>query len=148
MPKPTTIYLLTSGQYSDYSVDAAFTTRAEAERAAELHEKDKRWGDARVEEYVLYDRCPDFTTVYKVGVRLYEDGTTDMDEDVRTHLPWNHFDGPHLNGRPKVSSGRWFSSTTHPKKNIYISGYGSTLESTRKAVFDRVAQEKAKLAGI
>ena len=47
------IYIVTSGEYSDYGIEAVFTDKYEAEKYCAT-ENLSRWSDCRVEEYEVY----------------------------------------------------------------------------------------------
>jgi hypothetical protein len=66
------VFAMSSGSYSDYSIDALFTTRKLAE-AAVTATKESYKGPF-VEEFELYDHIPEIVTVYGVIQDLFDDG--------------------------------------------------------------------------
>ena len=56
------VYVVTSGEYSDYRIVKIFTDKAKAEKYAELYQKTDCWADnTQVEEYEIYDDCFEVT---------------------------------------------------------------------------------------
>lgn len=53
----STIYLVTSGEYSDYRIEGAFSTEDKANAFAATFERG--YGDTRVEDYTLDERTPE-----------------------------------------------------------------------------------------
>lgn len=78
------IYIVTSGEYSDYSILAAFLDETKAEVFVEKYNRgrvDKQgvchYGEAIIEEYE--DGIPfDFETMNLYAVRFYHDGSHDI----------------------------------------------------------------------
>ena len=48
-----TIYVITSGEYSDYCVDSVWTDKVEAERICALYNRGRLYSDYRIETYPL-----------------------------------------------------------------------------------------------
>ena len=67
----TTIYVVTQGNYSDYSIVGVFSSKEEAQRVVEL-ENNNSWDDAKIEEYELND--PSLSRV-RIRVDMHKDGT-------------------------------------------------------------------------
>lgn len=92
MNEPTTIYVVTCGDYSDYGIDAMFSTREKAEKYME-HSVDFS-GSMRIEEYVLDSEEPDMSEkLYEVRInyntfdnKIYNINSSDsLDTDVLTN---------------------------------------------------------------
>jgi hypothetical protein len=50
------VYVVTRGEYSDYSIEKVFLDKEKAEKYAELYEKTNRYADnVNVEEYTIFD---------------------------------------------------------------------------------------------
>jgi hypothetical protein len=49
------VYVVTRGEYSDYSIDKVFLDKEKAEKYAELYSKGNCYDTTRVEEYIVYD---------------------------------------------------------------------------------------------
>jgi hypothetical protein len=50
------VYVVTSGEYSDYHIVKVFLDKAKAEKYAEVYKKTESWADSvGVEEYIIYD---------------------------------------------------------------------------------------------
>lgn len=62
------VYLVTSGEYSDYSIDAVFSTREKAERY--IQREPPEFGEARVEEFEVDGQHLDTRLHYRVDSRL------------------------------------------------------------------------------
>lgn len=53
-PKDKKIFLVTSGEYSDYGINAIFSTRKKAQSYIDTHVKNKQgWGEFEIEEWLL-----------------------------------------------------------------------------------------------
>ena len=81
----TTIYVVTEGYYSDYSILGVYSTKEKAEQFAA---KTRKYTDRHIEEYILdagYDLAVKGWTVFQVPLRI-SDG----------HCPNNHIwnEGP------------------------------------------------------
>ena len=66
------VYVVTSGEYSDYGINAVFSTEELANAAVDVVNKDRKYDHARVEVYEL--DAVDFTvpgmTLYNVRMKL------------------------------------------------------------------------------
>ena len=92
------VYIVTAGEYSDYSIRAVFSNKANAKRFAEANQTE--WYEFRVEEYLLDnvetqpgDRCY-FGRVAKSG-ELFDIRTSYCDADelykVQRDLKGNYY---------------------------------------------------------
>lgn len=72
------VYIVTSGSYSDYSIRAVFTRKADAEAliAEWNEEKDYRANDASVEEWLIDDEVRPDERYRRIRVLLDENGNT------------------------------------------------------------------------
>lgn len=52
----TTIYVVTSGDYSDYQIHGVFSTAAKAQAFID-HEREQMWGAAEIEQWTLDEYC-------------------------------------------------------------------------------------------
>lgn len=96
MPKRT-IYVVCSGEYSDYRVHAAFIDKATAEAASKLEHDYQGY---YVEERILYDTVPKVITVWQRTAGLGKDGRWGKfgyDDEAKAHKgpefdpPWTWF---------------------------------------------------------
>lgn len=62
-----TVFLLTSGEYSDYTVHMAFPTRELADQACEVANSSRGYASFGVEEYPLLEEVPKLVTVYNMS---------------------------------------------------------------------------------
>ena len=132
------VYLLTSGEYSDYRVLAAFSTREAAEAAQGIYDAERRnLDESRVEEYQLLDE-PTRTEVHTHTLIWARDYPR------RDSPAW---------GSPEVEWG------VHGEEVEDLRGRGSgpvigvkaralTAERAAKIAHDRAAELKARAAGI
>ena len=49
------VYIVTSGDYSDYSIDSVFSTREAAEKRCAVWRQEELWDEPIIEEYELED---------------------------------------------------------------------------------------------
>ena len=49
------VYIVTSGDYSDYSIDSVFSSREAAEKRCAVWKQEKLWDEPIIEEYELED---------------------------------------------------------------------------------------------
>ena len=121
-----TVFVVTSGEYSDYSIDSVWPTREEANRRAAT------WG--QVEEYP-FGQIPSRERLYW---EAYLDSIT---EEVLVYSQQKVYSGPmswvgladyDINGK-KVINGRAF---------------GLTPEAARKALSDALAKFNAEALGL
>lgn len=122
-----TVYMVTSGEYSDYDVVAIFEHEADAERYVEA-----RMGE-RVEEMTLHAEFPTIHTVYRATIYKHGGGgrTATPGELRETH--WRS------DKRPEHR----FSET-----NWAFEAEGPDRERAVKSVSDRYAKWKAEQAGV
>ena len=105
------IYLVTSGCYSDYSVSAAFTDRAQAEAAVARHRGGDRYGSYDIEEFLLN---PDVLSTGMLAWRVeMEYGSGD-----RAKAGQMDFDGA-LEVIGKVATGEVFDRYEKPVRRIF-----------------------------
>jgi hypothetical protein len=127
-----TIYLVTSGEYSDYHVVAAFETRELAEEAARLFQVRDRWSDSvNVEEYPI----------------LTDASMRDDLVSFREYLSYHH--RSHHEGAEPAFSGLEDQSevvTQEHGRYGYVTVRSMTPERAQKIAQDRAAEEKARLA--
>ena len=67
------VYIVTSGQYSDYSIDSVFETRELAAAYIELRQKSAQWYDGSIEEWPLIGGEGQMEEVRLVELRWYPD---------------------------------------------------------------------------
>jgi hypothetical protein len=112
MKKSKTIYLVTSGDYSDYSVDGAYSSREKAQVCIDYQRnRHNSYVDYRIEEYVLdmyLDQLARGLAYYYVYFKDIMQG----DAKVQTDSP-SEDDGvgasySHFHGRPEsFGTGLW-----------------------------------------
>lgn len=132
-----TIYLVTSGEYSDYSVFAAFATRELADAFCEREKPYRRYDEYRVEEYAMLDTLPDAWTTHHADAILRDDGTVDSvrfwdgDRSVHPEDPYE------FRKHDAARGGEYL------RVNYYRSE-----DAARKALYDLAARIKAERAGV
>ena len=124
---PVIVYVITSGDYSDYTIDSIWTTREAAEREA------GGWGD--IEEYVLNDRVASPIIQWRARVDGYT-GAIIVDEKPQWQQEVK---------RTKI----WPATTAYPRKSIngfLGEGYGPSPEHARKSLADAIAKAASEVA--
>lgn len=115
---PDIVYIVTSGEYSDYGIDSVWTTREAAEEAASTDR------DARVEEWAV--------------------DTT----ETRTFLEWRARVTPgadvRVDDRPMQTNYHSRPEAYRASNGWYGWGYGPTPEHARKSLSDALAKAKAE----
>jgi hypothetical protein len=171
----TTVYLVTSGEYSDYGILAAFSTEEAADAyVAHLRSKE-RWSNARVETYPV-DRWLDVKDQHFWHVRIYEDvvdpatgaslkgetTVTKLEPDVTSeepipikkiyhqqHVVWFYHSGP----KAGTWSAGWEYGPLWDRTKLTQHDWGVALaaddeQHAIKIVAEMIAQERARLAGM
>lgn len=86
-----TIYIVTSGAYSDYSIDAVFLDRALADEYCRLDKERDSYDPARVEEWDVSDSVPSLTSYITIEVDYQgtakEYPRTVWEDDLPEHAP-------------------------------------------------------------
>jgi hypothetical protein len=126
------IYIVTSGSYSDYSIDEVFAHKADAERYAATTT------DSDVEEYELHESLPaERVTVYRMIATVTRAGASSPYEAEYQAFPGI---GAPRQGRPKVTfTGR----PADPRSaNLNVEGFdrGQVLQAFSDAVAAKVAE--------
>ena len=158
------IYLLTSGSYSDYRVEAAFANEEDAKAVAKSQDTYHRDAGFDVEEYVIYESIPERRVKYEVSadhraanvIRAHHGGpaTSEVEggwslwESSRPLWPWE-WDIP-ANCRAKSHTGN-LDLTPAPNGRIRDERWwfrvdGWDEEAVRKVVYDTITRCKAVLA--
>lgn len=101
------IYIVTCGEYSDYSILAAFLDKTKAEAFAQKYNRGhgtEHYDEARIEEFE--DGIPfDFETMNVYAVRFYDNGSHDI---VKKEL-YNIYDFQQTLPRVTISDTTFFS---------------------------------------
>jgi hypothetical protein len=128
------VFAMSSGEWSDYGIDALFTTRDLAEEAIRAKSAADRYV---VEEFELYDRIPEKVTLFSVYETLLDDGSTeDFSEDVESGYPWDNSEWFAENGSDRPT----FKSLRAPYLNgrgVRVVVSGRSREKVMKAYHDR-----------
>ena len=133
----TTVYIVSNREYSDGGTLAVFSTRENADNYVEIYNRNpNKWSEACTEEYELDEGM---TQLLKVGKTLYKFAVY---TDSRGNKP--------LEITSKVytmndEEWRSFNPTTHA---FVCSFTADTQEQANKIVYDWLAQEIAKVAGV
>lgn len=141
----TTVWAVTTGSYSDYSVKVLFTSKKLAEQhVTALREIGYDSYDAGVEEMALLDAEPKRVRVYYRWARIDADGDV-INERVEDSLDWEYGD---LWGIPKpIMSARTYHAPAYGKDTL-VEVRGSSKARVEKAYHDRIAQARAKILGV
>jgi hypothetical protein len=147
--KPKIIYAVTEGDYSDYRVQALFTTKALANEHAKSLTKD--YSTADVEEFLLFDRPVGKKTVYSINARIWPDGTVtsehrdrgDPKMDRSVQLEYGDY-----TGIPKPIMEARLLQAPYSGKDWLVRVSGTDKARVMKSFQDRVAQGRARTLGI
>ncbi len=133
MPEPRIVYAVTSGEYSDYRVEAIFEMQAGAEQAQRAGLGD---GIIEITYYPAGAPGPTAVTVWRAGGEVRLDGTGWTNEAYsRTEWTADPTFRPPI--RPRVQEHSMHAS-------ISVSAEALTKEAAEKAVSDRVAKLRAE----
>lgn len=156
-----TIYIVTSGEYSDYKIRAVFTDKKMAYDCAKLFEK----ADWRVEEHEdtqVIPLCYRWHATLDVDGRMttgeFDQPVTEQSNTMRmradsqgtlslhTFGTWGYVDkdGNHIGASRKGCGDRYTLLDTREG----LCAYGETEEHAKKNVTDAMAKAKAILAGV
>jgi hypothetical protein len=146
MSEPQKIYAVTEGDYSDYRVLALFTSE---ELAKQHTEEADLPGDfcpeeKKIEEFYLYDRPPEMKTVYHRIGRVDSDGKAIQDSTISER---RYEYGNYMGFIKPIMEARTYSARSHPNC-LQVSIIGSDSERVDKSFNDRMAEAKARQAGI
>ncbi len=134
------IWVLSTGSYSDYSVVAAFPTKALAEAAmnanATLDEELWSGNTYRVESLPLFIEPPQIVTTYSLSAEISDNGTVRLSPE-RTRREWE-FDQLYQSGpRPFV---RFVRAPVHKDKGGRLDVHGTDQRAVEQAFSDNVAR--------
>ena len=90
MSKPTKVWALSSGSYSDYEVSVLFTTEEAAEEAAK-EASASHYDRYNVEEFILYDGVPEMVTMHTMEFDVLDtnpSSVTSSEAKSVTRYPW------------------------------------------------------------
>ena len=142
-----TVYAVSSGTYSDYSVEALFTTKKLAdEHLAALGDR-----EASVETFLLFDAPPQRATVYSMNARILPDGEVVSENrrgpvnEVQERIVWEYGD---FDGRPKPIMEARTLHAPYAGKDWIVRVKGTDRKRVEKAFHDRVAEARARTLGI
>lgn len=130
-----TIYIVTSGEYSDYHIDAVFSKLEQAELYCATHEDDLDY--PRVEEYAVDEvtLCGSAKLMRRWTADVNSSGAiAEMDSALTFKT-----------GSAKVRPGQW------PYDGYYVeltTPNACSEDQARKAIFDHIAKYKAETNGI
>ncbi len=136
------VFAMSSGSYSDYSVDALFTTRELAE-AAVVATKKEDYSEPFVEEFELYDHLPDKVTVFVASQDLLDDGRFgEIEEESESGYEWEDAEryAEHGSSRPKFA---FYRAPRYESKGGGLRIEGRDRDSVMKAYHDRMREWKA-----
>lgn len=139
------VYAVSGGDYSDYRVEALFTTEA----LAEAH-KEAGAGD-RVEEFVLFDRAPVHVTIYSINGRVWPDGSVTREHhqggppEMDSRVEWEY--GSYW-GRPRAIMEARILQAPYSGKDWLVRVSGTDKAKVQKAFDDWLAQARARTLGI
>lgn len=133
------VWLVSSGSYSDYSVHAAFTTKELAEETASVfNAATDSWHDYFVEERPLLSRPGEMVTTWRASVNIWDDGTTSDMREVSARVE------PEVNllypEDAVPARWRWVRAPVHQGKGGRLEVSGVDLERVRRVFGDKRAE--------
>jgi hypothetical protein len=135
----TEAWIVTKGEYSDYSVMCVCDTKERAEQIVALYNGDSAfsYGDARVEAVIYLDREPKKLTTYFRQVQVWDDGHTDAERENQ-NVEWE-FDllWPE---RAKPVTWRWVRAPMHNNKGGRLEVAGTSAKRVAKVFSEKRAQ--------
>lgn len=141
----TTAYVVTSGDYSDYSVDLVFLDKAKAEAFVERMGGDE-YSRYRIEEYEVTEDGPEVRDRLSIVCSVMEDGTiTDT---------WYHMTAGEERLTPEWGRSDWCACESYAYVHlafasdnpdvVEVSAHGFDHDRVRKRYSELVAQTRAE----
>ena len=132
----TAIYIITSGEYSDYGINSVWSSKDKAEEICKLLNAGKMWNDFRVEEYPV-DEPLERNVFHMVrGFKVvYDFSENGMDVDVANVVFSDALFAPSPEARVTLTS-----------KAVIV--LGTSKEKCLRILFDTIAQKKAEDEGL
>lgn len=131
MTEKKTIWAVSSGEYSDYGVDAVFASRELAEgyvRILTENTSHLSYGDdRRIEEFTYYDALPDWKVILVARQTI---GDSPREYVERTWVSWE--------GETQVKANLW-----EHRGSVDIHVEGTDHQRVRKVFSEKLAQVKA-----
>lgn len=129
------VWLVSSGEYSDFRIEAAFSNEEAAEKYAGLH------SEYCVEDaQPLHDQCPDPVPVLHVHTLISRDAIEDPREEITNRVP-----GLDLDAAPIKVKGFRPRRPLHDRNDrITLTVEGTDHERVRKVYSERTAQALAR----
>lgn len=134
-----TIWVVSRGEYSDYSVLCACPTKKDAEKLAQRIRQPEPNSfsydrDARVEELPMLTGAAEPKEVLHLTETVWDDGTTEKHiERTRLEWPWT------TSGTPRVA-WRWVRAPMHNGRGGRLEVHGVDHRAVRRTFSDRRAQ--------
>lgn len=149
------VYIVTSGEYSDYGIDRVFLAESLAHRWVDLHQKPNCYGEPdshyRVEEYEVTEAMPEVTTIYTRRVLISKRTAHITSDDSSSSV----YEMVGLSREPEEIIRRGLvverRESTNPRINvpwITIWVRGTDKEKVDKVAQDHVAKERAQLLAL
>lgn len=130
------VYVVTSGSYSDYGIDAIFSTKELAETYVSRMDNNSSYSGYNIEEWPIDAGLPRLF----YGVRL----AREFDQENKK-----------LTEEAILSEMRPEHRVERPKTNVYLRGdswegiaWGSSYDVARKSLWDALAKAKAEKEGL
>ena len=131
MSEIKTVFIVTQGSYSDYSIVSVWDTLEEAQKHAPATTP---YGDASdIEEWVLNGQEERTVTQWRAHLDPHTEDIVVDEKATETAHPYHTEVRPH----PAMADLRWYGS-----------GYGPTPEHARKSLADALAQAKSEREGL
>lgn len=113
--KMKTVYLVTSGSYSNYGIEAAFSTRELAQKYIDATSSSDRWDAAEIEEWDLDDNAEKLIAGFKFYFgRINESG--DITELEECHSRYSNNEVPGFDAANSMYSSMMAKDKEHARK--------------------------------
>lgn len=140
------IYIVTSGEYSDYSIDSVFTDKAKAEACVELRNRASNYSVYDIEEWEADEEMP----FEAYSVRFYPKLIATGERKFASYVGESQ-----LERVPGVTVVKALPKATVNKvrladgSEVFMgAAFGLTYEKAEKSLWDALAKAKAEDAGL
>ncbi len=129
-----TVYVVTSGDYSDYGIQRVFLDADEANRYCEVENTSRLWSKADVEEYIVSELGEPLIT-HEISVTIAKDSPLDYGDSRRVY-----WDGLPDDKKLGLNCQYAYRLVGNYPARIFISAEDTDEDRARKIVTDTAIQ--------